>query len=262
LVNKGNGIRYIQADHLVTGLEFRKSENSRVSLEGFLKWYRRYPFSLNDSVSIASKGADYGVYGDEPAVSISKGRAFGAELYYRDKLAGLVNVILSYTFVRSEFEDKTGKLIPSAWDNRHILNLTASSELGKNWNVGAKWRFIGGAPYTPYDYNRSSLIVAWDARGQGYPDYTRFNTERLRNFQELDLRVDKEYFFRNWSLNLYFDVQNAYNFKSKEPDVLVLQKDANGLPVIEANDPTRYKLKYLPSESGTILPTIGIIVEF
>jgi hypothetical protein len=171
-------------------------------------------------------------------------------------------VILSYTFVRSEFEDKTGKLIPSAWDNRHILNMTVSAEFGKNWNMGAKWRYVGGAPYTPYDVSRSSVKTAWDARSQGYPDFNRFNTGRLKNFQELDLRLDKEYFFRKWSLNLYFDVQNAYNYKSKEPDVLVLQRDANSNPLTDPADPTRYLLKYLPSESGTVLPTIGIIVEF
>ena len=106
------------------------------------------------------------------------------------------------------------------------------------------------------------MKTAWDARGQGYPDFNRFNSERLNSFQQLDFRVDKELFFKKWSLNLYLDVQNAYNFKSKDPDVLVLQRDANNLPITDPNDATRYRLKYLPSESGTVLPTIGIIVEF
>ncbi len=262
LVNRENGIRYIRSDHFVAGLEYRKSENSRISLEGFLKLYGDYPFSVGDSVSLASKGADFGVYGDEEVVSTSRGRAYGAELYYRDKIMDRLNVILSYTFVRSEFEDITGKLIPSAWDNRHILNLTASAEFGKNWNLGARWRFVGGAPYTPYDLERSSLISAWDARGQGYFDFNRYNTLRLADFQQLDLRVDKEWFFDKWSLNLYFDVQNAYNYQIRDPDVLVQVRDASGAPVSDENDPSRYKLKYLASESGTVLPTLGIIVEF
>jgi outer membrane receptor for ferrienterochelin and colicin len=261
LVNKTNKIKYIRADHLVAGIEYRRNQNARMSVEGFYKWYSRYPFSVTDSVSIASKGADYGVYGDEPAVSTSKGRAYGAEVYLRDEFADKISVMLSYTFVRSEFGDKTGKLIPSAWDNRHILNITAAAQFSRNWNVGAKWRFVGGGPYTPYDYNRSSLIEAWDARGQGYPDYNRFNTGRLESFQQLDLRIDKEFFFKKWSLNLYFDVQNAYNFKSKSPDILVVERDANGNRVVDPADPTRYKLKYLPYENGTVLPTIGMVVE-
>lgn len=262
LVNKVNGIRYIRSDHMVAGVEFRRNTDARISLEGFIKWYNHYPFSVNDSVSIASKGANYGTYGDEPAVPTSSGRAYGAELYYRDKLLDRINVILSYTLVRSEFEDKNGKLIPSAWDNRHILNISASAGFNRNWNVGMKWRFVGGAPYTPFDYARSSLIEAWDARGQGYPDYSLYNTRRLDNFQQLDIRVDKEYFFNKWSLDFYLDIQNLYNFQSKDPDVLVLQRDASGNPLTDSEDPTRYALKSITFKSGTVLPTIGIVVEF
>ncbi len=261
LVNKQNDITYIQADHLVGGIEYRRTAASRFSLEGFIKWYSKYPFSVNDSVSLASKGAEYGVYGYEEVVSTSKGRSWGAEIYYRDVLFGKINTILSYTFVRSEFEDNRKELIPSAWDNRHILNFTLSSGFGKNWNMGAKWRFVGGSPYTPYNYERSSIIEAYDARGQGYLDYQLYNTGRLEDFHQLDVRIDKEYFFKNWSLTLYLDIQNVYNFKSREPDVLVQVRDSNGNPVIDPEDPSRYVLKYLPMESGTVLPTIGVIVE-
>lgn len=261
LVNRQNKIKYIQADHLVAGVEYKRTPESRLSIEGFIKWYSKYPFSVTDSVSLASKGADYGVYGDEEVVSTSKGKAYGAEIYYRDVLFGKVNTILSYTYVRSEFGNKRNELIPSAWDNRHILNLTLSSQLGKNWNLGARWRFVGGAPFTPYDYERSSIIEAYDANGQGYPDFSQYNTQRLEDFHQLDVRVDKEYFFKKWSLTFYLDIQNLYNFKSKEPDVLVQVKDSNGNPVIDPEDPNRYLLKYLPMESGTVLPTIGIIVE-
>ncbi len=262
LVNKDNGVRYIQADHFVMGLEYRRTENSSISLEGFYKNYRYYPFSLRDSVSIASKGANYGIYGDEPATSTSKGRAYGAELYFKDRLGERFNLQLSYTYVISEFEDSKEVLIPSAWDNRHILNLTFSASLERSWNMGFRWRFVGGAPYTPYDENRSSLIEAWDARGQAYFDYSRFNTQRLTNFHQLDLRIDKEYFFKKWSLNLYLDVQNAYSFKYKDPDVLIVQRDSNGNPIVDPDEPGRYLMKYLPSSSGTVLPTLGVIVEF
>lgn len=259
LINKTMGLRYIQADHIVGGFEYRRNESSKLTVEGFYKIYKYYPFSLRDSVSLASKGADFGVSGSEAVIPVSNGRAWGAELYYREKLSRLFDVTISYTWVRSSFEDKQGEMIPSAWDNRNILNITALASLKKNWDFGAKFRFVGGAPYTPYDFDRSSLIEAWDAKGQGYLDYNRYNTERLQVFHQLDLRVDKQYYFKRWSLNLYLDIQNLYNFKAQQPDVLVQERDSNGQPMIK--DPLNYKLKYLPSESGTILPTIGIIVE-
>jgi len=261
LLNKTNGLRYIQADHLVAGFEYRRNDKSKITLEGFYKKYNYYPFSLRDSVSLASKGADFGVTGDEGVIPTSKGKAWGAELYYREKLSRIFDVTVSYTWVRSSFEDKHGVFIPSAWDNRNILNITALASLDRNWDIGVKWRFVGGAPYTPYDYELSSLIEAWDAKGQGYLDYNKYNTLRLEVFHQLDLRVDKQYFFKKWSLNLYLDIQNLYNFKAKQPDNLVQVRDANGNAFIDPEDPTRYELKYLPSESGTILPTIGIIIE-
>lgn len=261
LLNKTLGLRYIQADHIVAGFDYRRNDKSKLTLEGFYKFYNYYPFSLRDSVSLASKGADFGVAGDEGVLPTSKGKAWGAELYYRDKLSQMFDVTLSYTWVRSSFEDKNGDFIPSAWDNRHILNATALASLKRNWDIGIKWRFVGGAPYTPYDVDKSSLIEAWDAKGQGYLDYNLFNTNRLGNFHQLDLRVDKEYYFKKWSLNVYLDIQNLYNFKAEQPSNLVQQKDASGNPLIDPQDTKRYLLKYLPNESGTVLPTLGIIVE-
>jgi len=261
LLNKTNGLRYIQAYHFVAGVDYRRNTNSKFTVEGFYKFYNYYPFSVRDSVSLASKGADFGVAGDEAVLPTSRGKAWGAEAFFREKISKYFDATISYTWVRSSFEDKHGDFIPSAWDNRHILNLTALATLDKNWTIGAKWRFVGGAPYTPYDEQKSALIEAWDVKGQGYIDYNRYNAERLTSFHQLDLRVDKEYYFKKWSLNLYLDIQNLYNFKAKQPDVLVLVRDANGLPVIDPEDPAHYKLKYLSSESGTVLPTIGIIIE-
>ena len=230
LLNKTNGLRYIQADHIVAGIDFRRNDKSKITLEGFYKFYNYYPFSLRDSVSLASKGADFGVAGDEAVIPSSKGKAWGAELYYREKLSSVFDVTVSYTWVRSSFEDKHGTFIPSAWDNRYILNITGLATLKRNWDIGLKWRFVGGSPYTPYDLDRSSLIEAWDVKGQGYLDYNRYNTNRLDGFQQLDLRVDKEYYFKKWSLNLYLDIQNLYNFQAKQPAQLLQIRGENGQP--------------------------------
>lgn len=262
LVNKENGLKFMNADHIVGGLEFRRNENSKFTVEGFYKGYNNYAFSVVDSVSLASKGADYGTYGDEQVSSTSKGRAYGLEVYFRDQIAKKVNLIISYTMVRSEFEDYSGKLIPSAWDNKHILNIMASRAFKKNWNAGLRWRFVGGAPYTPYDLKRSSLKAAWDVRNRGYLDYANFNLLRLRSFHQLDMRIDKEYFFKNWSLNFYVDIQNLYNFQADQPDNLILSRDAAGAPLTDPADPNRYVLKSVSSTSGTVLPTIGVIVQF
>jgi outer membrane receptor for ferrienterochelin and colicin len=261
LINKTNGVRYIQSDHIVAGIDFRRTNTSKLTVEGFYKFYSYYPFSLIDSVSLASKGDNFGVSGDEPVIPTSNGKAWGAELSYREKLSKTFDLNVNYTWVRSSFKDKNGVYIPSAWDNRYILNMTLLTSLERNWEIGLKWRLIGGAPYTPYDVEESSLIEAWDAKGQGYLDYDLYNTQRLSVFHQLDIRVDKEYFFKKWSLNLYLDIQNLYNFKAEQPPDLVPVYGEDGQPQVNPEDPTRYILKYLPSDAGTVLPTIGIIIE-
>lgn len=263
LVNKANKISYIRSDHVVAGIDYLPDEDSKFSVEGFYKWYNNYPFSVSDSIALASKGADYGTFGDEEIVSESKGKAYGMEFLFQSKDLWGSNIILSYTLVRSMFEDNRHVFIPTSWDNRHILNVTATRELKRNWDIGLKWRYVGGAPYTPFDLERSSLASAWDARGRAYPDYSRFNQLRSGAFHQLDLRIDKQYFFRKWSFRWYIDIQNAYNFKSEEPDILLPAEDSNGVKIPPYGNPARYELTSIRSEgSGTVLPSIGIIVDF
>ena len=265
-VNKENGLKYINVAHYVAGLELKPNENSKISLEGFYKGYDNYPFSVLDSVSIASKGADFGVYGNEEVVSTNKGNAYGFEVYARDVDFFGFNTILSYTFVRSRFEGKTSDLIPSAWDNKHLLNLTVLKKLKKNWNIGGKWRFIGGAPYTPFDVEKSSYVEAWNAQGGPYLDFDQFNALRVDNFHQIDVRVDKQYFFDKWSLMVYFDVQNLLNFQTASAPVYNRELDAVGTPIIinptAPSNEQKYQLEKLETTSGTLLPTIGIMVEF
>jgi hypothetical protein len=194
LVNRDNRITYISADHIVSGFELRPGEVSSISVEGFFKRYRNYPLSIVDSIPLASRGADFGVFGDEEVISASEGRSYGIEVLTRSRNFYDANVILSYTLVRSEFRSIEGDYTPTAWDNRHILNLTAQRSLPRNWDIGFKWRYVGGAPYTPFDLDKSSLRAAWDAQNMPYPDLSRFNARRLGAFHQLDIRIDKQYF--------------------------------------------------------------------
>ncbi|MCE1201952.1 MAG: TonB-dependent receptor [Bacteroidia bacterium] len=261
LINKQNNLDYIAVNHIIGGVQYIPCRDIFFSLETFYKGYSRYPFSLRDSISLANKGANYGVLGDEAVVSTSNGRAYGFELVNRTKIRNNFNMILSYTFVRSEFEDRKGEYIPSSWDFRHIGVLTVTRNLPKNWIVGAKWRFDGGLPYTPFDLEKSSLIAAWDAQGQPYLDFSRLNQLRLDPYNQLDIRVDKKYFFDKWSLMLYLDVQNLYNYQAKGPDNYVRERAPNGAFLTTDNN-TRYVLRPIPNTTGTVLPTIGIMVEF
>lgn len=267
LVNKENDLKYMISDHIVGGFEWIPNNNSRVTLEGFYKLYSNYPFSLIDSISLASKGADFGTFGDEPVTSTGRGRAYGMEFLYRSKDLFGFNTILSYTLVWSESENKNPNLnkdyVPTAWDNRHLLTLTATRSFNKGWDFGFKWRYVGGAPYTPWDLDKSSLISAWDTQGRGFLDFAQFNTLRLGAFHQLDVRVDKMFYLKKWTLNFYVDIQNLYGFAGEQPENIIVSVDENGNRIISSTDPNRYVLETISGTGGgTILPTVGIIVEF
>jgi hypothetical protein len=269
LINKQNNLKYISADHVVAGVQYLPNEQSKISLEGFYKNYTDYPFSLNDSISLANKGADFGTYGDEEVRSVAEGRAYGLELLARHQDLLGFNIIMSYTLVRSEFKELNSKLkptstyIPSSWDNQHLLTVTATRSFENNWDFGFRWRYVGGTPYTPLDVDKSSQITAWNARGRGYLNFNQYNEKRLNPFHQLDLRIDKQFFFDKWTLMLYLDIQNVYNFTADEPPKLVQKTDESGDPLIDPVNPDEYELKRLEvEESGNILPSIGIIVEF
>jgi len=270
MVNQSR-LKYIQSDHIVAGVEWLPARESKISLEGFYKKYNNYPFSLVDSISLASKGADFGLFGDEPVKSIAEGRAYGAEFLYRNRDLFGSNLTISYTLVRSETLPRKETLtdlgwIPTSWDNIHLLNIYGFREFKGNWQIGFKWRFVGGQPYTPYDEYTSSLVQYWDVTGFGALDYNQYNQLRYKSFNQLDLRIDKEWFFPGITINLYVDVQNVLNTKSNSSTFLVQELDTDGNPIIEnPTDPIelqRYQLKELDAVAGTILPTIGIIIEF
>ena len=117
--------------------------------------------------------------------------------------------------------------------------------------------------YTPYDRETSARIEAWEAKHQPYYDYSRFNTQRLPAFHQLDVRVDKSFFFRKWSLIFYADIQNIYNYKALGPDELVPVENPDGS---YRKDPGRegyYQMRSIKNElGGTVLPSVGVIVDF
>ena len=262
LVNKTNNISYIAANHFIGGFEFAPKKNVQFTIEGFYKDYSNYPFSVNDSISLASKGGDFGVLGDEEIVSIATGEAFGVEFMNRIRGTKGFTATNSYTWVRSSTMSITNNdKIPTTWDSKHLFTSTLSKNFNNTWIIGAKWRFVGGLPYTPFDLETSAIKTIWDTRGGPILDYSQFNKARFKSFHQLDIRVDHRWYFDTWTFMLYIDIQNLYNFQAEQSDIIIREQDANGNFILE-NNGTSYKLRTIENSSGTVLPTLGIMIEF
>lgn len=268
--NSGNytnkDLKYMQVMETSLGLDWHLQDRLMISAEGFFKRYERMPLSLQDNIPLACKGDDYGTIGNETLIPTADGRAYGVEGMLRWQMPGRFNFVSSLTIFRSEYRNGNGdnlsetKYISSAWDNRFILNVSGTYNLPRRWSIGGKLSYIGGAPYTPYDEEKSSLVEAWNAQGRPYYDYSKYNTERLPNFAQLDIRVDKSFYFHRCMVGLYIDIQNITGSKLKQQDVIMSTGviENPSAPIEEQ----RYKMKNLKQESGTILPSIGVTVEF
>lgn len=252
---------YISVSQESLGLSWTPNENMELSVEGFYKLYGHMPFSLSDQIPLSCKGNDYGTIGNEALSSEAKGRSYGVELMFKWLLTQKLNLSSSLTIFKSEFKDgEQGSYVPSAWDNRFILNMSGTYNFPKHWSLGAKVSCIGGSPYTPYDVEKSSLVEAWNVQGRAYYDYSRYNQERLPVFGQLDVRVDKTFYLKKCMLGFYLDIQNITASKLRQPDALMStgQIENSSAPLSEQ----RYVMKSIRQESGTLLPTLGITFEY
>ena len=84
---------YTKSNHYVFGIEYNTSYSSRFTIESFYKKYNNYPISVLDNISLANKGADFEVLGNEFLLSNGKGKSYGLEFLYQQKLhLGLVGL--------------------------------------------------------------------------------------------------------------------------------------------------------------------------
>ena len=78
----------------------------------------------------------------------------------------------------------------------------------------------------------------------------------------LDLRLDKRWAFDRSNLNVFIDIQNAYRSGIALLPYLTTVNEADFNPVVNAEDPSRYDLQLINSDTGRTLTTLGVVMEF
>ena len=215
---------------------------------------------------MANQGTQFGSVGSERILSMGKGETYGLELFIQQKMTKRLFYVASYSYVVSKFSGLDGDLISSSWDNRHLFTATMGYKFNNNWDLGLKYRFAGGNPYTPFDMNASQqnyLLL-----GEGIPDVQLLNQNRLANYNQLDVRMDKKFNFKKISLTAYLDIQNILVQKTETNPYYTFQRneDNSGFETTDGQpiqmDGSNAIPKILENKSGHPLPSIGIILEF
>ncbi|MFT7029399.1 MAG: hypothetical protein ACJA2C_000785 [Marinoscillum sp.] len=246
-------VKYIQSDHYVAGIEWLITPTTRITVEGFYKRYADYPVSQVDSVSLANLGGDFSVLGNEPVSSVGLGRTYGAEFLVQKKFTKNFYGILAYTLFSSEytgFDQDT--YLSSTWDSGTLITFTGGYKFGKNWEVSARVRYVGRTPYAPVDEQETL---------DNYPtivlDYDRLGQMRLSTFNQTDIRIDKKWNLTGFTLDLFLEFQNALAQSSPSTPSYGLTRDDQG-NIIQPRT-----LKLIDADnSGSVLPTLGIVIDF
>ena len=178
------------------GFEYDFGQGISLDLQGYLK-------DIEDMVAPTEIGSE------TPYENKGRGRVYGIELLARKKLTDRLFGWVSYTWSVSRRKDSPG----ADWryfddDQTHNLIVVASTMLGKRkqWRLGGRWQITTGLPYTDIE------TAIYNADTDSYiPIYSEdVNEKRERLFHQLDIRLDKLWTFKTWTLNTYIDLQNVY----------------------------------------------------
>lgn len=132
------------------------------------------------------------------------GRSFGVEGLIRVKRRDLFGWV-AYTLSRSDrIDGPESERRLFDYDQTHNLIAVASYTLGP-WSFGGRWQFSTGTPMTPIV---GSMFQA--DYGIYLPLLGPINSARLESGHQLDVRIDRKFRFRTWSLSAYLDVTNVY----------------------------------------------------
>lgn len=186
------------------GTELRFTDFLSLELEGFYKKLDRL---------VTFGGAGNGT--DGAWENSGEGHIFGGELFLRWKefknFEGWVALTLQKSTRRDHPDDE---YYAFDFDQPVILDIVGTYGLPYGFRIGLRWRYVSGNPETPVTGS------IYDADSDSYISLSGiYNSGRLPDFHQLDVRIDKDFNFRRWKLSVYLDLLNAYNRKNAESRV-------------------------------------------
>ena len=210
----GQGNPYLTATRslqTMVGVEQTLTPQLQLEVSPFHNTIRDQVVGREDSFAFFSGPPNFDQVDTKPYANEGVGRVYGVESLLRfenDRAIGWISATLQRS-TRTKRETDERELF--RYDQPIVINALGSYELPKRWRVGARARYGSGNPYTPV-VNR---VYNLDRRSYS-PVYGETDSARLPAFFALDLRLDKTYVLRRWTLNCYLDVQNVTNRQNPE----------------------------------------------
>lgn len=200
-----------RAVHYVVGVTHLFGEDTRLTLEGYEKHYRRFPVDPRQPQLFVLDELTYGhgFFGSHARL-VDAGRAVsrGVEAMLQRKLAQGVYGLASAAWFRTRYRGADGVWRDRAFDNRVILSAEGGYKPNRRWEASVRWIYAGGPPYTPLDVEASRRL------GRSVLDAERIHQARYPAYHSLNLRTDRRFHFRRSNLVAYLSLWNAYDRKN------------------------------------------------
>ena len=218
-----------EASHYIMELTQELSADTEIKMAGYYKDFKGLVTSDGEG-SYLNQGTGY---------------AQGAEIFLRHRIGERFFGWVSYAYALSKRRDRPEEPYRFySFDQTHVATLVASYNLSPTWEIGAKWQYRTGNPYTPITGATPGLDPR-NGKAIWIPIYAEPNSDRLPPYHRLDLRVSKTFKFSGWQLGVFLELLNAYN-------------RAN---LLQYNYSTDYKTKE-PVNQFPLIPYLGISAAF
>ncbi len=183
-------LRSVHATHYVAGIEHRIGDDTKMLVEMYRKDLSDVIVDPDSTNLLVNTGSGY-----------AEGIEFSIQKKFTNGFVGSA----SYSFSTSQRKDTpVQSFYDFEYDRPHIINLIGGLEIGSGWQIGAKFQFASGNPYTP-------VIAVTSKNGSFYLVDGPINSARNPDYHKLDIRVDKQFILAGWSLTAYIDLWNVYN---------------------------------------------------
>ncbi len=277
-----------KATHYVLGIDHWLDELWQLKLEGYYKSFSNLliqkkeltteyevTYLGGDPYSVSSWSEPFAVTENRlTSIPVNEGRgsAYGFEVLLEkrrtlktDRFNGWISYALAFA---DRFRDNL--TIPFNYDQRHTVNIVGDYKLNSWLDLGVRWRYGSGFPYTPlvgvkprvvpldesettWAIQRETLLGDKVIFSLDYGDESNQNASRLPAYHRLDFRLTAHFNTSYARWQIYLDIINAYN----NQNVIAYQYDVvpdpeGGLPIFN-----REAQGMLP-----IFPSIGVNLRF
>lgn len=193
------GLQVTKAEHRVMGIKHKPAPAWTIQLEAFDKPMTDLVIYKGDAIDAPNNYSNEGT-----------GYARGLDLIIKRDIQNRRNGWLSFSYLDTKRTGDNGLVRKFSGEQPYTLTAVWSQGLTgswKKWDMGFRFQYHTGLPYDP-------VVDTQLVNGLTVPIYGEKNADRLPDFYQLDLRLDRYTLHNTWKFNFYIDLQNVLNIQN------------------------------------------------